>query len=262
MAALELVLREMSTKDEQDRVIDLLRDIQDTINKPQWDRIENEEKILSLLKEFKEQGYNKGKEFVIPGRERDSGMEEKILPMPQNIRETLYHREERESDLRNISLLKELNQKEEKGENARVISLLEELRDKEGDSKIDAVLSSFEEMKDKGGDERVLSLLEGIKARMDSMKEDLTNSLNSPITRHSSSVQNATGTESTRGSVESDEILNALNHIKRGVHSGEETTRDVQKLIDERKERWAGHDREAHEALKDLMKEIEILVTD
>jgi len=95
-------------------------------------------------------------------------------------------------------------------------------------------------MKDKGGDERVLSLLEGIKARMDSMKEDLTNSLSSSITRRSSSAQDATGTESTRGSVESDEILNALNHIKRGVDSGEETTRDVQvqKPIHERKSNW------------------------
>jgi len=69
---------------------------------------------------------------VIPGRERDSGMDEKILSMLQNIRETLYQREERESDLRIISLLEELKQKEEKGENARVISLLEDLRDKEG----------------------------------------------------------------------------------------------------------------------------------
>lgn len=262
MAALERVLREMSTKDEQDRVIDLLRDIQDTLNKPQLDRLENEEKILSLLEEFKERDYTKGKELVIPGRERDSDMDEKILSMLQNIRETLYQREERESDVRIISLLEELKQMEEKGENAQVISLLEEFRDREGGSKIDAVLSSLEELRDGGGDERVLSLLEGIKARIDSVKEDLTNSLSSSITRRSPSAQDATGTESTRDAVESDEILNALNHIKRGVDSGEETTRDVQKLIDEWKERWAGHDREAHEALKDLMKEIEILVTE
>ncbi|PWW74772.1 hypothetical protein C7212DRAFT_25232, partial [Tuber magnatum] len=262
MAALERVLREMSTKDEQDRVIDLLRDIQDTLNKPQLDRLENEEKIISLLEEFKERDYSKGKELVIPGGERNSDMDEKISSMLQNIRETLYQREERESDVKIISLLEELKQKEEEGENARAISLLEELRDKEGGSKIDAILSSLEELKAKGGDERVLSFLEGIKARMDSMKEDLTNSLGSSMTRRSPSSQDATGTESTRDPVETDEILNVLQHIKQGVDSGEETTRDVQKLIDEWKERWAGHDREAYEALKDLMKEVEILVTE
>ncbi|RPA98464.1 hypothetical protein L873DRAFT_1658398, partial [Choiromyces venosus 120613-1] len=262
MAALERVLREMSTKDEQDRVIDLLRDIQDTLNKPQLDRLENEEKILSLLEEFKERDYSKGKELAIPGRERDSSTDEKILSMLQNIRETLYQREESESDAKIISLLEELKQKEEKGENAQVISLLEELQEKEGDSKIDVVLSSLEELKDKGGDERVLSLLEEIKARMDSMKEDLTNSLSSSIIRRSPSSQETTGTESPRDPADSDEILDVLKHIKQGVDSGEGTTRDVQKLIDEWKERWAGHDREAHEAMKDLMKEVEILVTE
>ncbi|KAG0137882.1 hypothetical protein HOY82DRAFT_547015 [Tuber indicum] len=262
MATLERVLREMSTKDEQDRVIDLLRDIQDTLNKPQLDRLENEEKILSLLEEFKERDYSKGKELVIPGRERDSDMDEKIVSMLQIIRETLYQREERESDVRIISLLEELKQKEEEGGNAQVISLLEEIRDKEGGSRIDAVLSSLEELKDKGGDERVLSLLGEIKARMDGVKEDLANSIGSSTTKRSPSSQDTTGTESTRDSAESNEILNVLKHIKQGVDSGEEAARDVQKLIDEWKERWAGHDKEAHEALKDLMKEIEILVTE
>ncbi|CUS15597.1 unnamed protein product [Tuber aestivum] len=262
MAALERVLREMSTKDEQDRVIDLLRDIQDTLNKPQLDRLENEEKIISLLEEFKERDYSKGKELAIPGRERDGDMDEKILSMLQNIRETLYQREEKESGVKIIGLLEELKQKGEEGENAQVISLLEELRGKKGGSGIDAVLASLEELKAKGGDEGVLSLLEGIKARMDSMKEDLTKSLSLSLTRRSPSSQDATGTGSAPDLVESDEILNVLKHIKQGVDSGEETTRDIQRLIDEWKERWAGHDREAHEALKDLMKEVEILVTE
>lgn len=261
MAALERVLREMSTKDEQDRVIDLLRDIQDTINKPQLDRLQNEEKILSLLEDFKEREYAKGKELAIPGEVKDRAMDEQILSILEHIRDSVYEKEEKESDGKILALLEEMK---ERGENSQVISLLEELREQRGDSRINAVLSSLEELKGEAGNERVLSLLEDIKARTESMKEVLANSLNSAEAPPGPSprTQDAPGTASMPHATETSDIFTTLRDLKEGVESGGEATKNIQKLLDDWKERWAGHDREAHAALKDLMKEIEILVTE
>lgn len=257
MAALERILKEMPTKEEQERVINLLRDVQEAL-KSQVSKSESEKKVLSLLEEFKDREYARGKELAIPGKLADSA-EGKIMAMLEDLRDDLHQTKPKEVDRRVLFMLEEIKQKDNEDEE-RIFSVLEDLKNKEGDERIETVLSLLQELKDKGGDAKVLSFLEDIKRRIDVMSEELSNAVNG--VKNESRSQSESAKSTSDHPVASDDFLDILNTVKEGVDNNGDTMTEVKKLLEDWKGLKGGQEREAQETLKDLMKEIEVLVTE
>lgn len=256
MAALDKILKDMPTREEQERVINLLKDVQEAL-KSRVSKPESEEKVLSLLEEFKDREYARGKELAIPGKLADNA-EEKIMAMLEDLREDLHETKPKEVDRRVLFMLEEIKQKDNEDEE-RIFSVLEDLKNKEGDERIETILSLLRELKEKGGDAKVLSFLEVIKGGVDSMSEELSKAVNGI------QVQSRPQFESRSTSnhpVMSDEFLDVLNNVKEGVDSSGGTMAEVKKLLEEWKGLKGGQEREAQQTLRDLMKEIEVLVTE
>lgn len=255
MAALDKILRDMPTKEEQGRVINLLHDVQEAL-KSRVSKSESEEKVLSLLEEFKDREYARGKELAIPGKLADNA-EEKIMAMLEDLREDLHETKPKEVDRRVLFMLEEIKQKDNEDEE-RIFSVLEDLKNKEGDERIETILSLLHELKEKGGDAKVLTFLEDIKERVDSMSEELSKAVNGVQAQSQSQSSKPTSGHP----VTSDEFLDVLNNVKEGVDSSGGTMAEVKKLLEDWKGLKGGQEREAQQTLRDLMKEIEVLVTE
>lgn len=257
MAALDRILKDMPTKEEQGRVISLLQEVQEAL-KSRISKSESEEKVLSLLEEFKDREYARGKELAIPGKLADSA-EGKIMSMLEDLRDDLHETKPKEVDRRVLFMLEEIKQKDNEDEE-RIFSVLEDLKNKEGDERIETVLSLLHELKEQGGDAKVLSFLEDIKKRIDAMSEELSKAVNGIKSQPTSQPETSKAT--TDHPVESDGFIDILNSVKEGVDSGGDTMAEVKKLLEDWKGLKGGQEREAQETLKDLMKEIEVLVTE
>lgn len=257
MQALDRILKDMPTKEEQERVITLLLDVQEAL-KSHTSKSKSEEKVLSLLEEFKDREYARGKELAIPGKLPEQA-EEKIMAMLEDLRDDLHEREPKEVDRRVLFMLEEIKQKDKEDEE-RIFSVLEDLKEKEGDERIEKVLSLLQELKEKEEDAKVMSFLEDIRNRIDAMKEDLAKCVSAVQgqPRSQSSPQSSSNSTSEPAS---DGVFGVSNNVKEGV-SGGDIMAEVKKLLEEWKGMKGGQDREAQQNLKDLMKEIEVLVTE
>lgn len=256
MAALDKILKEMPTKEEQERVINLLQDVQEAL-KSRVSKSESEEKVLSLLEEFKDREYARGKELAIPGKLADNA-EEKIMAMLEDLRDDLHETKPKEVDRRVLFMLEEIKQKDNEDEE-RIFSVLEDLKNKEGDERIETILSLLHELKEKGGDAKVMSFLEDVKERVDRMSEELSKVVDGILTQPRSQPEYKSASDHP---VTSDEFLDVLNSVKEGVVTSEGTMAEVKKLLEDWKGLKDGQEREAQQTLRDLMKEIEVLVTE
>lgn len=256
MAALDKILKDMPTREEQERVINLLQDVREAL-KSRVSKSESEEKVLSLLEEFKDREYARGKELAIPGKLADNA-EEKIMAMLEDLREDLHETKPKEVDRRVLFMLEEIKQKDNEDEE-RIFSVLEDLKNKEGDGRIETILSLLRELKEKGGDAKVLSFLEDIKGGVDSMSEELLKAVNGIQAQPRSQPESKSTPDHP---LMSDEFLDVLNNLKEGVDSSGGTMAEVKKLLEDWKGLKGGQEREAQQTLKDLMKEIEVLVTE
>lgn len=256
MAALDKILKEMPTREEQERVINLLQDVQEAL-KSRVSKSESEEKVLSLLEEFKDREYARGKELAIPGKLADNA-EEKIMAMLEDLRDDLHETKPKEVDRRVLFMLEEIKQKDNEDEE-RIFSVLEDLKNKEGDERIETILSLLHELKEKGGDAKVMSFLEDVKERVDRMSEELSKVVNGILTQPRSQPEYKSTSDHP---VTSDEFLDVLNDVKEGVVNSEGTMAEVKKLLEDWKGLKDGQEREAQQTLRDLMKEIEVLVTE
>lgn len=256
MAALDKILKDMPTREEQERVINLLQDVREAL-KSRVSKSESEEKVLSLLEEFKDREYARGKELAIPGKLADNA-EEKIMAMLEDLREDLHETKPKEVDRRVLFMLEEIKQKDNEDEE-RIFSVLEDLKNKEGDGRIETILSLLRELKEKGGDAKVLSFLEDIKGGVDNMSEELLKAVNGIQAQPRSQPESKSTPDHPHMS---DEFLDILNNLKEGVNSSGGTMAEVKKLLEDWKGLKGGQEREAQQTLKDLMKEIEVLVTE
>ncbi|KAH0605887.1 uncharacterized protein H6S33_004344 [Morchella sextelata] len=260
MQALDKILKDMPTKEEQERLRVLLHDVQDTL-KSQANKVESEKKVLSLLEEFKDREYARGKELAIPGKLPEQA-EEKIMAMLHDLRDDLHQREPKEVDRRVLFMLEEIKQKDVEDEE-RIFSVLEDLKEREGDERIETVLSLLQELKEQGDDAKVLSFLEEIKVRIDSMTTDLEKCVSAIQSQPKSESSPESEFRSTDSIASSDHVLEVLNSVKEGVVNGGDIMEEVKSLLEDLVERKGGQDqREAQQILKDLMKEIEVLVTE
>ncbi|KAI5845728.1 hypothetical protein DFP73DRAFT_547090 [Morchella snyderi] len=260
MQALDKILKDMPTKEEQERLRVLLHDVQETL-KSQANKVESEKKVLSLLEEFKDREYARGKELAIPGKLPEQA-EEKIMAMLHDLRDDLHQREPKEVDRRVLFMLEEIKQKDVEDEE-RIFSVLEDLKEREGDERIETVLSLLQELKEQGDDAKVLSFLEEIKVRIDSMTTDLEKCVSAIQSQPKSESSPESESRSTDSIASSDHVLEVLNSVKEGVVNGGDIMEEVKSLLEDLVERKDGQDqREAQQILKDLMKEIEVLVTE
>ncbi|KAH8148774.1 uncharacterized protein LAJ45_07117 [Morchella importuna] len=260
MQALDKILKDMPTKEEQERLRVLLHDVQETL-KSQANKVESEKKVLSLLEEFKDREYARGKELAIPGKLPEQA-EEKIMAMLHDLRDDLHQREPKEVDRRVLFMLEEIKQKDVEDEE-RIFSVLEDLKEREGDERIETVLSLLQELKEQGDDAKVLSFLEEIKVRIDSMTTDLEKCVSAIQNKPKSESSPESESRSTDSIASSDHVLEVLNSVKEGVVNGGDIMEEVKSLLEDFVERKGGQDqREAQQILKDLMKEIEVLVTE
>lgn len=260
MQALDKILKDMPTKEEQERLRVLLHDVQETL-KSQANKVESEKKVLSLLEEFKDREYARGKELAIPGKLPEQA-EEKIMAMLHDLRDDLHQREPKEVDRRVLFMLEEIKQKDVEDEE-RIFSVLEDLKEREGDERIETVLSLLQELKEQGDDAKVLSFLEEIKVRIDSMTTDLEKCVSAIQNKPKSESSPESESRSIDSIASSDHVLEVLNSVKEAVVNGGDIMEEVKSLLEDLVERKGGKDqREAQQILKDLMKEIEVLVTE
>ncbi|KAL7273552.1 hypothetical protein RUND412_003577 [Rhizina undulata] len=276
---LERILKDMSTKEAQDRVTTLLREVQDSIrSQPRPKSINKEDEILSLLHEIKDKDDSKGKELVLPASERgafpppppphahrahhagpvDEEVKEKLMTLLEDIRDEMKVRD----DDRIIKLLEEIKEKQE---DDKVMSMLDDVKLKDEDERIDKVLSVLDEIRAKDVDEKVLTMLEELKATVESMAEGISKQLgHEPESYYSPS--DASGSKAvTQGPSEirsAEEILNAINNAKEGIDSGNKLSENIKHILEDWRKNWQGHDKEVDTALKGLAEKIGVLATE
>jgi hypothetical protein len=259
--ALERILREMPSKAEQDRALDLLRDIQHSLKEQQSrpeTKGEAEEKILAVLEEIRDRDASRGKEIALRGTGAGALLthddDVRILAMLEDLKHDL--RQDRSGEEKIMSILEEIREKEV-GERSdeRILSAIDELKaqDTVGDERLDRVISLLEELRDKDGDEKVLSMLEEVRAKLEIMSEDMEKEATAPI---SLSLASSDGSSPTPLS---GDVLVVLKEIQDAVTAGGLLGKEIKGLVQDWREIWTGHDRSVGDALKDLGGQIEVL---
>lgn len=256
--ALEKALRDMPTKDEQDRALRILQDIQASLkaHQSQGTKGEAEEKILSVLEEIRDREDSRGKEVALIGpRAPNEG--DPVLSMLEDLREDL--RQEKDSEEKIMSILEEIREKETQDRaDERILSAIDELKGKEGDERLDRVVALLEELRDRDPDERVLSMLEDVRAKLEVMSEDLAKQ---PETETLDPTAPPGTAPALLPAPANDEILAILKTVEEGVSTGGGLSQDIKRLVEDWREIWTGHDKTIGDALKDLGGQIEVLAS-
>lgn len=257
---LEKVLREMPTKDEQDRALDILRDIQESLKsqKSQGDKSEAEEKILSVLEEIRDREESRGKEVALVGP-RSLDDEERVMNILEDLRQDL--RKDKSGEEKIISILEEIREKEtEDRSDERILSALDELKGKAGDERLDRVITLLEELRDRDPDEKVVSMLEEVRVKLEIMSEDFGKHLESPTPTTSVSAKSDDKEEATPAeSLANDEILALLKIVQDGINHGGVVSKDIKRIVEDWNQIWSGHDKTIADSMKDLGGQIEVL---
>jgi len=253
---LERVLREMPTKDDQDRALGILQDIQGSLkaHQSQYDRGVAEQKILSVLEEIRDREESRGKEVALLGP-RTEDDNERVLSMLEELREDL--RQDKIGEERIMTILEEIREKEaEVRSDERILSAIDELKEKEGDERLDRVISMLEELRDRDPDEKVVSMLEEVRVKLEVMSEDLVKQSETSIPHPTSPSEM---TPALLPAAVHDEIIALLKTVQEGVCTGGGLSKDIKRLVEDWREIWTGHDKTVGDALKDLGGQIEVL---
>jgi len=253
---LEKILREMPTKQDQDRALEILQDIQDSL-KTEQDKEDGkgdaEAKILSVLEEIRDREDSRGKELALVGP-RTNDDDERVLAMLEELRRDLH--QEKIGEEKIMSLLEEIREKDvEESSDARILLAIDELKGKDADERLGQALSILEELRDRDADERVMSMLEEVRAKLEVMSEDMGKQPTPTAISGTASLSEPTPIE-IDGSVE---VLDILKNLQETVGFGGALNKDIKRLVEDWREIWIGHDKSVGDALKDLGGQIEVL---
>lgn len=260
-SVLEKIVQEMPSREDQERIIEILNDIKDTL-KPGVGKSEVEEQILSILEDIKEREEARGMELVISGtsaeRETLDQTNERIISSLQELREGML--QEKDSEQKIISLLEELKGKENamRGED-RIVEVLEELKEREGDERLQTIIPILEELRAREGVERLVSMLEDVQQGIKNMFQYVQSKNTIPSTFTEDLKSQAVVPDLSAIMIQ---ILDTLNDVKGNTENKLEYQKDVKRFLDDLKVQWTGRDKEIGEALKDLFNQLEILATE
>ncbi|KAI5859015.1 hypothetical protein BZA05DRAFT_414757 [Tricharina praecox] len=253
---LEKILREMPTKQDQDRALEILQDIQDSL-KAQQDQEggkgDAEAKILTVLEEIRDRESSRGKELALVGA-RSHDDDERVLAMLEELRRDLH--QEKPGEERIMSILEEIREKDvEERSDARILLAIDEIKGRDADERLDQAVSILEELRDRDADEKVMSMIEEVRAKLEVMSEDMGKQPTTTAISSSTSLSEPTPI-AIDGSVE---VLDILRNLQEGVGFGGALGKEIKRLVEDWREIWIGHDKSVGDALKDLGGQIEVL---
>ena len=253
---LEKILREMSTKQDQDQALEILQDIQDSLKTEQdqeGGKGDAEAKILSVLEEIRDREDSRGKELALVGA-RSHDEDERVLAMLEELRRDLH--QEKTGEEKIMSILEEIRGKDvEERSDARILSAIDELKDKNADESLGQAMSILEELRDRDADEKVMSMLEEVRAKLEIMSEDMGKQPMPTVISGTTSLSEPTPI-AVDGIVE---VLDTLKKLQESVGFGGALGKDIKRLVEDWREIWIGHDKSVGDALKDLGGQIEVL---
>ncbi|KAI5797762.1 hypothetical protein EDC01DRAFT_37908 [Geopyxis carbonaria] len=266
--ALERILREMPTKDDQDHALHLLQDIQDSLKTqqkimPRGDVAATQEKILSVLEDIKEREDARGKELVISGSSRTTEDDDRVIAMLADLRDEIHV--EKEGEQKILSMLEEikdqhLNKETEGRSDEKILEALDELKGKEGGERIEKVATLLEELKDRETDARVVPLIEEVLVKMDMMSDDLLTQIRAAqIGGTSSPPAEEIDDDDEPGGVSTtprEEIVRLIREVKEGVDSGADVGIQVKQLLENWQHQWHAREQTVTDTLEGLLKQM------
>lgn len=252
--ALERLMREMPTKEDQDSALAILADIRDKLKtEPRGDTGFAEEKILALLEDIREREEAHSKQLIRAGALPPQEDDERVFAMLEQLRKEIYT--EKPADAKIMSILEELKQKEvDARDDARILSALEELKRKDSgeDERLDRIVSLLESLRDRESDSRAVSLLEDVIGKIQQLNEDFSKKLEG-VTVSGVPGQVASNPQSY------EEVLKALDELKQSMNGDEEAGKHIRRSLEDWKMEY---ERTIGSTLADLRQEIEMLAAE
>lgn len=245
--ALEKVLREMPTKNDQERALSILQDIQNNLkDQPAGSaRIGAEEKILSVLEEIRDR-ESRGRDLALisPKAIEDP---EHVLSLLDHLRDDLSRGKAGEEKI--ISILEEIKEKEaEERNDARILSAIDDLKTKGADERLDRVIVLLEQLRDRDPEEKVMSMLEEVRAKLEIMSEDMTTTPRPSISSQGPFLKPPMPAN--------DDILGLLRAVHECVSGGG----DIRRLVEDWKEMSSGHDKSIDDSLHAITNQMNLMI--
>ncbi|TGZ81730.1 hypothetical protein EX30DRAFT_348528 [Ascodesmis nigricans] len=250
--ALERLMREMPTKDDQERALSILGDIRDQLNVGSAaQKSHAEEKILSFLEDLQAKEEARGKQLIRPGAPREAEDEDRVLVMLEELRQDIQL--EKPGEQKIMSILEEIKVKEMEARNdEKILSAISELKGKDtaDDERLNHVVGLLEQIRDREGDEKVINLLQEAILKIEQMNDGLSERLSSI------SGSPAGDIPSGPSSAAYEDILRALDELKQGATIGSAPHPDLIQSLEDWKVQY---EQNIGSTLRNLVQEVETL---